>query len=135
MCYFISVRWYSVIVLLFFAGLLPMAGTQQRFCVASHQFLLNGQACTGCIPSSDCCCADPTVDPVSSPCITVAKVLPDGVQPDPAIFTVSPLVVAMLPLSQTFPVAHVIETKKQAIQDRAPPNSVSLFLLQRRLLI
>lgn len=124
-------RLKALLMLLVFGLVLPAAGSPQRFCNRSLTFI-----------QQDCCCqkkhcgeCPDDQKPAKPSCVSAAKVVPDGVNPDQIAV---PAICALLlpPFVLPAPVEiHLTPVACPASRDRAPPPGLPLFLTHRSLLI
>lgn len=126
-------RFFSVILFLAMAAVLPVAGLQQYFCTMNMEFVQGADDCPE--TPQDCCKKSDKHRPETPDCMIAAKVLPNA-------DTATPLQVpsfdgawALLP-AVVFEFAPVwrLELVSPAIE-RGPPDCSRLYLVQQRLLI
>lgn len=124
-------RVQALVLLLVFGLLLPVAGAPRRYCLKAHNFV--SQEC--CAPAGSCNDCPDEKAPLESSCVSIAKVVPDTLDPEPVfipdfVFTiieplVAPPVVTRIPV----PVASFLP-------ERAPPDSgPPVYVRLRSLLI
>lgn len=126
-------RLKALFMLLILGLVLPAGGVPQRFCTRSHSFIQ--QDC--CSRDKGCSHCPEEKSPVKPSCVSSAKMVPDGVNPDHQ-FSIPALAAVILP-SFALPEPLEIQLPKwspAAVKDRGPPAiPPRLYLTHRSLLI
>lgn len=125
-------RLKALFMLLILGLVLPAGGSPQRFCTRMQSFMPHE-----CCGQKKCDhCPDEKIPGVPS-CVTAAKVVPDGINPDHTL--ILPALLATLAPSFSLPEpseASAVPGAHSPCRDRAPPGKpVRLYLTHRSLLI